>query len=607
MSINHGIIKAASMKSIVVSFIRRVLNDQRGQVLPYVALGMVGMLGVGGLATDVGRAYVVQSQLQAYANAAALAAAGNVYNTATTNSATTVANSYSASSGDENANSYLGTVNTAVSPECLNMLMPAGSSCLTGSPANAVQVTESVSVNTFFMKMFGKPTLNVQATATASMQGIAEQWNVAIIEDATGSMATADSNCGGISEFQCALNGIQALLASTNPCPPGQSLCAPSAANLRVALFTFPNIMTQYLPAFNACTAMTFTGPAVPYNVYTLPVPGATSYKPLDYQEWSDSYTWSASYEVTYGASDADTNGFVSDYYLPSSTSTGGLNSSSSIVEAVGYGASASGHKQGCMAISPGGIALNGILGTPTPTSKVNTADVGEGITYYASVIYAAQSALTAESTLYPGSKNAMILLSDGQANTQWFYFPQGSIWQWPSANTVAPSTIVSGYSEYDTLKTTPNLNALGAAYLSTPNQEATGTISGLYPDFFDECQQAIVAGQAAATAGTRVFAVAYGAEQTGCASGSADSHTDVTLVATGKNQSFTLATLTPCVTMENIASSLDYFYSDYLQSGGGASTTCTDNSHSVTSLVDIFSSIAATFTKPRLLPNNAT
>ena len=274
------------MKSILISFVRRALSDQRGQVLPYVALGMVGMLGVGGLAIDAGRGYVVHAQLQSYANAAALAAAGEVYNTASTNNSTTIANQYSGSSGDENANSNLGTVNTAVSPECLNMLMPAGSSCLTGSPANAVQVTESVSVNTFFMKMFGKPTLNVQATATASMQGIAEQWNVAIIEDATGSMATADSNCGGISEFQCALNGIQALLASTDPCPPGQSLCAPSAANLRVALFTFPNIMTQYLAAFNACTAIV-TGPAVPYNVYTLPVSRRYLLQASRYQEMS--------------------------------------------------------------------------------------------------------------------------------------------------------------------------------------------------------------------------------------------------------------------------------------------------------------------------------
>jgi hypothetical protein len=153
-------------------------------------------------------------------------------------------------------------------------------------------------------------------------------------------------------------------------------------------------------------------------------------------------------------------------------------------------------------------------------------------------------------------------------------------------------------------------MNALVASSLSTPNQEATGTISGVYPDFFDECQQAIVAGQYATSHGTRVYTVAYGAEDTGCGSGiRPDYYTDVTLVnlPSSPNVSFTLATLSPCVTMENVASSLQYFYSDYLQSGSGVSSSCVDNAHSVTSLTGIFQSIASTFSSPRLIPNSAT
>jgi hypothetical protein len=262
------------------------------------------------------------------------------------------------------------------------------------------------------------------------------------------------------------------------------------------------------------------------------------------------------------------------------------------------------------MTISPSGIALNGIVGTPTGTSKVNTADVGEGITYYASPLYAAQAALTAESTAHPGSQNAIIILGDGAMNTQWIYFPQGSMWQWPTTNSAEPSTDVSGYSEYDTLKTTPNKNALVASSLSSPTQEASGTISGVYPDFLDECQQAIVAAQYATNHGTRVFSVAYGAAASGCTSGThADDFTDVTLVTlpSTPNASFTLSTLTPCVTMENLASTLQDFYSDYLQSGGGVDGNCIDNSHSVTALSDIFQSIASTFSTPRLIPNDAT
>ena len=111
------------------------------------------------------------------------------------------------------------------------------------------------------------------------------------------------------------------------------------------------------------------------------------------------------------------------------------------------------------------------------------------------------------------------------------------------------------------------------------------------------------MAAQAAATAGTRIYAVAYGSEQSGCSSSGGG--TDSTLVATGTNQSFTLSTLTPCVTMENIASSLQYFYSDYNESGSGS--TCEDASHTVSTLQDIFLAISADFTTPRLIPNNAT
>jgi hypothetical protein len=61
---------------------------------------------------------------------------------------------------------------------------------------------------------------------------------------------------------------------------------------------------------------------------------------------------------------------------------------------------------------------------------------------------------------------------------------------------------------------------------------------------------------------------------------------------------------LTPCIAMENIASSLMYFYSDANQSGSQSS--CQDSSHTVSSLSDIFLAISSTFTTPRLIPNNA-
>ena len=80
---------------------------------------------------------------------------------------------------------------------CLNALQPSGTTCpTTNPPPNAVKVTESTTLNTYFMRLFGYKQLSVAATATASMQGQAQPWNVAIIIDATGSMSTNDTNCG---------------------------------------------------------------------------------------------------------------------------------------------------------------------------------------------------------------------------------------------------------------------------------------------------------------------------------------------------------------------------------------------------------------------------
>ncbi len=55
--------------------LRSLLADRRGAVLPIVATGMLAMGGVAALAVDVSRAYTVQNELQTTVDAAALAAA----------------------------------------------------------------------------------------------------------------------------------------------------------------------------------------------------------------------------------------------------------------------------------------------------------------------------------------------------------------------------------------------------------------------------------------------------------------------------------------------------------------------------------------------------
>lgn len=478
--------------------VRRIYSEQNGHVLPWMALGMVGFLGLAGLTIDVGHAYVTYDLLQASTNAAALAAAGSTYNKSGT-TVTSQAKLYGSDDGGKNASARLGTVLTTSESECLDILLPQGTSCTGNSAPNAVKVTQTASVPTYFLRVFGITSIPMSATAQAAMQGMAQQWNLAIIVDSTASMSDApDSNCSGYTtRFSCAMHGIQSLLAATNPCAPGFTSCATANQNITVSLFTFPNVTTGSVASDYTCSGTPVNKP------YTFPSPTATTY----------SSTNGNTYQVT---------PFLSDYYQPSATN--GLNPSSKIVKAI----------TGCMK-NPGGES-----------------------TYYAGVIYAAQAALVAQQKLNADSKNAIILLSDGQANVTDANKMDGTV----------------------TLKT-----------------------NGLYPSKVDECQQAIMAASAAAAAGTRVYAVAYGSESLGCASGSKGTYTDTTLVATGTyNVPVALATLTPCVTMEDIASSLTYFYADSTSS----SNACTDKAHSTNSLQDIFFSIASSITNPQLLPKDA-
>ena len=55
------------------SIVARIFSDQRGQLLPWMALLMILFLGFAGLAMDLGQAYIAYRELQASSDAAALA------------------------------------------------------------------------------------------------------------------------------------------------------------------------------------------------------------------------------------------------------------------------------------------------------------------------------------------------------------------------------------------------------------------------------------------------------------------------------------------------------------------------------------------------------
>jgi hypothetical protein len=111
---------------------------------------------------------------------------------------------------------------------------------------------------------------------------------------------------------------------------------------------------------------------------------------------------------------------------------------------------------------------------------------------------------------------------------------------------------------------------------------------SGTYMSYKQECHQAVTAAGLAAAAGTRVYTVAYGATAT-----AADCSTDNS------------PTITPCQTMQQMASSPGYFFSDYTASVGNGA--CVSASQPVTGLNGIFQVIVGDLTGAKLIPNGTT
>ena len=621
------------MKTISCSLIRRLLFDKSGQSMVWVAVSLTALLGMAGLTLDVGHAYVVRSQLQSVVNACSLTGVSGL-TSGVSPSQTVVSN---CENSDNQPSWGIGTApNTTNAPnatvKCLNAMMPTGQSCSGSNILNSVQVTEIVNVPTYFMRIFGYKSLPVSATATAT-PAEARPWIVEFVLDTTPSMIDSDSNCTGASTAEaCALIGIQGMLSKLNACPPGTTNCTAANANIRFGLMTFPNIKTteaEYNFNSNAGAGSNCNNGTVHFQPYSTPViPTAqyttvnnntyptevtpSSYSSITYTNavinWQSNPTQTTStlnltYQPTNGASDMDTNGFYINYYK--ATDTSGLNPSSTLVQAIGRSADS---VNPCLQIpqSPYPVGFNG------------------GGTYFAGALYAAETAVLAEQTAYPKVNNlytqtAIIFLSDGQANTLSTMFPP--------AGTPVTAGGVRDSNGLSVMNGILQGNGSGQHPYGPPTTSPANTLLGTYPSGFDACQQAVAAAQYATEQGTRVYTVAYGAENGGClfyangTSGTAGggSGSDVNpLISFTTSLAYPFSSITdvvPCNTIMDMASDMQYFYSDANQEktgqGNGTNavdTSCTSPDHSsVTSLNDIFLNIYGSLTAARLIPNGTT
>jgi hypothetical protein len=204
------------------------------------------------------------------------------------------------------------------------------------------------------------------------------------------------------------------------------------------------------------------------------------------------------------------------------------------------------------------------IVAATTTTGKCGIQTPGGAGTYYAGVIYEAQSALANESLTYPGTQNIMVILSDGDAD---------------SGNGGNSCGLPGGYCM---------LNSTVTPAVPATNNGAT------YPSLQDQCAQAVAAANYATSQGTTVYTIAYGSSS-GCASDVYNKKTNP--AGTGIN---------PCQAMAEMASTAADFYSDSTASGGGYTAGyCT--SPNTGTLDEIFKNLAGTFNHARLVPNSIT
>jgi hypothetical protein len=539
------------VKTTIASKLRLLLWEESGQVLPVSLLMFTGLLGVAGLTIDVGHVFYCERTLQEVANAAALAGAGSMRTASTGDAVIANATAFSAVVGSVNARGAL--PNVTMLPgypalKCLAALQSQGMACLGTVPYNAIQVQEQVVVPTYFAGLFGIHNFTITRTATAASRGAsASSYNVAVIVDTTLSMAYPDADCGS-TQISCALSGVQVLLKSLSPCAASLSICqtangVASSSVDRVALFTFDNVSTATASTDSTCTT---------------PIPSPN----LQNGYWS---TFSG--------------GSTINYVMPTSPLGATVTPWSGVPSAMGYsfptaGASSYTPAQSDYATSPM------TLGTATYQltsflSDYRTSDTAAALnpastlvktaggvsncggmtvpnyagvygTYYAGAIYSAQAALIAQRANNPGSNNVIIILGDGDST--------------------APHT------------------HNGATVMASP-----ATSNGSYPSWVGECGQAITAAQYATSQGTQVYSVAYGASPSGCSSDrNAGSHPNIS----------------PCDTMAGMASSPNYFYSDYNLTGSNSNCI---SGQSITALSQIFVAISGDLTTARLIPNGTT
>lgn len=190
---------------------RRLASEENGQILLMTGLLMVVLLIATALVIDIGHAQLVQRQLQAGVDAAALAGAQDLPVKA---DAEATAHEYSPTPGSKNAVNTVDNATTTVDVRCITTIP----GCNRYGTSNAVTVSASAKVPTFFGRIVGVDSLTVRAKATACYPCSERPLDIMLILDRTGSMCNGNSGpCSKGTDLDAAKLGIKTFLSLMDP------------------------------------------------------------------------------------------------------------------------------------------------------------------------------------------------------------------------------------------------------------------------------------------------------------------------------------------------------------------------------------------------------
>jgi hypothetical protein len=187
----------------------RKARRERGQILPIVAVALVGLLGIAAFSIDVGYAYFAKRQLQAATDASALAGAQDLPAGST---AISTAISYASANSPSNLPAFTFTYDL----KCTTTAIIATGCTSTVNP-NELLVTGSGSTDTWFAGIFGVKHFNITAHANACSPCSSTPVDIVIALDRTGSMCDTLDSGNFCRDLDNAKDGIQTMLKILNP------------------------------------------------------------------------------------------------------------------------------------------------------------------------------------------------------------------------------------------------------------------------------------------------------------------------------------------------------------------------------------------------------